>query len=219
MLKQIGEAVEKGEPIARSKGIFGAFKTEVPSDATGTIEQVSSVTGQVMVRGAAIPVQVRAYLSGKVVEVLPKEGCIIENDVMFVQGIFGIGGETEGVIHVACSSHEETLEADAITPEMKGAVVLGGARMTAAALRKAIEVGAAAVVRRLVACPTLPPCASDGRIAWNSGNCSGSADGLLQIAFIRSAITDAKSVPTFLENSTRSALSYAASSADFPRPT
>ena len=116
MLKQIGEAVEKGEPIARSKGIFGAFKTEVVSDAAGTLEQVSSVTGQVMIRGAAIPVQVRAYLSGKVVEVLPKEGCIIENDVMFVQGIFGIGGETEGVIHVACSSHEETLEADAITP-------------------------------------------------------------------------------------------------------
>jgi hypothetical protein len=92
MLKQIGDSVEQGEPIARSKGIFGAFKTEVISDATGTIEQVSSVTGQVMVRGAAIPVQVRAYLSGNVVEVLPREGCVIENDVMFVQGIFGIGG-------------------------------------------------------------------------------------------------------------------------------
>jgi hypothetical protein len=146
MLKQIGESVEQGEPIARSKGIFGAFKTEVASDATGTIEQVSSVTGQVMVRGAAIPVQVRAYLSGKVVEVLPREGCIIENDVMFVQGIFGIGGETEGIIRVACSSHDQILEADLITSEMKGAVILGGARMTAAALRKAIEVEAAAVV-------------------------------------------------------------------------
>ncbi|NCF39933.1 MAG: hypothetical protein GWP75_07435 [Planctomycetia bacterium] len=146
MLKEIGEPVKAGEPIARSKGIFGAFKTEVTSDADGTLEQVSSVTGQVMIRGAAIPVQVRAYLSGTVVEVLPKEGCIIENDVMFVQGIFGIGGETEGVIQVACSDHGETLDADAITADMKGAVILGGARMTAAALRKAIEVGAAAVV-------------------------------------------------------------------------
>ncbi|MHC4794486.1 MAG: biotin/lipoyl attachment domain-containing protein, partial [Planctomycetota bacterium] len=146
MLKEIGEPVKAGEPIARSKGIFGAFKTEVTSDADGTLEQVSSVTGQVMIRGAAIPVQVRAYLSGTVIEVLPKEGCIIENDVMFVQGIFGIGGETEGVIQVACSGHGETLDADAITADMKGAVILGGARMTAAALRKAIEVGAAAVV-------------------------------------------------------------------------
>jgi len=146
MLKQIGESVEQGAPIARSKGIFGAFKTEVVSDATGTIEQVSSVTGQLMLRGAPIPVQVRAYLAGKVVEVLPKEGCIIENEVMFVQGIFGIGGETEGVIRVACSDHEQTLEADLITSDMKGSVILGGARMTAAALRKAIEVGAAAVV-------------------------------------------------------------------------
>ncbi len=146
MLKQIGESVEQGTPIARSKGIFGAFKTEVVSDATGTIEQVSSVTGQLMLRGAPIPVQVRAYLAGKVVEVLPKEGCIIENEVMFVQGIFGIGGETEGVIRVACSDHEQTLEAELITSDMKGSVILGGARMTAAALRKAIEVGAAAVV-------------------------------------------------------------------------
>ena len=146
MLKQIGESVEQGAPIARSKGIFGAFKTEVVSDATGTIEQVSSVTGQLMLRGAPIPVQVRAYLAGKVVEVLPKEGCIIENEVMFVQGIFGIGGETEGIIRVACSDHEQTLEADLITSDMKGSVILGGARMTAAALRKAIEVGAAAVV-------------------------------------------------------------------------
>ncbi len=89
-----------------------------------------------MIRGAAIPVQVRAYLSGKVVEVLPKEGCVIEDDVMFVQGIFGIGGETEGVIQVACGGHGETLDADAITADMKGAVILGGARMTAAALRE-----------------------------------------------------------------------------------
>ena len=124
MLKQIGEPVKEGEPIARSKGIFGAFKTEVAADADGTLEQVSSVTGQVMIRGAAIPVQVRAYLSGTVVEVLPKEGCIIENDVMFVQGIFGIGGETEGVIQVACGGHEETLDADAITADMKDAVIL-----------------------------------------------------------------------------------------------
>ena len=77
---------------------------------------------------------------------LPAEGCVVENDVLMVQGIFGIGGETQGEIHVACKDHGETLVPEMITPGMKGAVILGGARMTVAALRKAIEIGAAAVV-------------------------------------------------------------------------
>lgn len=146
MLKEPGTPVEKDEPIARSKGVFGMFKTEVTADASGTIEQASSATGQVMIRGAAIPVQVRAYVTGKVVEVLTGEGCVVENDVLMIQGIFGIGGETEGEIVVACDDHGATLEASMITEDMAGAVVLGGARMTADALKRAIEVGAAAVV-------------------------------------------------------------------------
>lgn len=146
MLKAEGDTVAKGDPLARSKGIFGMFKTEVAAEADGTLEQVSSTTGQVMIRGAAIPVQVKAYLSGRVVEVLPREGCIIENDVLMVQGIFGVGGETEGEIRVACRDHEQVLSPELITEDMKGAVVLGGARMTVAAIRRAVEVGAAAVV-------------------------------------------------------------------------
>ena len=146
MITPAGSEVRKGDPIARSKGVFGMFKSEVPAEADGTIESISSTTGQLMIRGEAIPVQVKAYLSGKVVEVLPDEGCIIENEVLMVQGIFGIGGETEGEIRVACTDHEQTLTPDLITEDMKDAVILGGARMSAAALRKAIEIGAEAVV-------------------------------------------------------------------------
>ncbi|MCP4835743.1 MAG: hypothetical protein GY895_13390 [Phycisphaera sp.] len=146
MLSPEGTKVSKGDAIARSKGIFGMFKSEVPAEADGTIESISTTTGQLMIRGADIPVQVKAYMSGKVVEVLPGEGCVIENDVLMVQGIFGVGGETEGEIRVACSGHEQTLTPEQVTADMKGAVILGGARMTVAALRKAVEIGAAAVV-------------------------------------------------------------------------
>ena len=146
MTRAVGEKVSKGDVIGESKGIFGMFKSEVTSEADGTIESVSSTTGQLMIRGAAIPVQVRAYLGGIVVEVMPKEGCIVENDVLMVQGIFGIGGESAGEIRVACADHEQILTPELITPAMKDAIVLGGARMTAAAIREAIKVGAAAVV-------------------------------------------------------------------------
>jgi hypothetical protein len=78
--------------------------------------------------------------------VLPREGAIVENAVALVQGIFGIGGEAHGPIAMACGSHEEELDADDILPAMRGAVVVGGARMTAAAIARAREVGAAAIV-------------------------------------------------------------------------
>ena len=146
MLKQVGEHVGKNEKIAESKGIFGMFKSAATADAAGTIESISSSTGQVMIRGKAIPVQVKAYLSGTVSEVFLNEGCVVENEVMLVQGIFGVGGETSGILRSACESHEHDLTADLITAEMSGAVVIGGARVTVDALRRAREVGAMAVV-------------------------------------------------------------------------
>ncbi|MGI9014034.1 MAG: hypothetical protein ACR2GY_07275 [Phycisphaerales bacterium] len=146
MLKREGEHVEVGEIIARTKGMFGMFKKEHVSKHSGTIENISDTTGQVMLRGAPIPVEVAAYMPGRVLEVLPDEGCVIENDVTYIQGIFGIGGETSGPIVMAAQSERDRLEANHLTEEMKGCVVVGGARMTAAAIERAVAVGAAAVV-------------------------------------------------------------------------
>ena len=146
MLKQAGDTIKVGEPLAQTKGIFGMFKNIYKSKHEGTLEQVSHVTGQVIIRGAPLPVEVKAYLSGTVTEVIPEEGVIIENDVTFIQGIFGVGGETFGSIKLAAKSHEQELTEDLITPDMKGCIVIGGARVTHKAIKKAIEVGAAGVV-------------------------------------------------------------------------
>ncbi|MCH2137614.1 MAG: hypothetical protein MK074_00995 [Phycisphaerales bacterium] len=141
-----GDTVAVGDVIAQTKGIFGFMKTSITSKVAGTVETISPVTGQMIVRGAPLPVQVRAYISGQVVNVLPGEGCEIEANVAYVQGIFGVGGETAGSIKMACSSHDEELDAHHITEDMAGAVVVGGARMTAAAVARAREVAAAAIV-------------------------------------------------------------------------
>lgn len=146
MLKKQGEYVKVGEPLAQTKGIFGMFKNVLKSKVQGTIETVSAVTGQVIVRGEPLPVQVEAYLTGKVVEIIPKEGCIIEAEVSFIQGIFGIGGEAHGPIKLACQGHDEELSDDLITSQMKACVIVGGARVTEKAIEKAVKVGAAAIV-------------------------------------------------------------------------
>lgn len=146
MLMKEGERVKNGDALCQTKGIFGMFKNTYRARHEGTIETISPVTGQVILRGDPIPVQVDAYLAGEVVEVLEGEGVIVEADVTFVQGIFGIGGEAHGTIRMACKSHEQEMTEDLVTPDMKDCVIVGGARMTDRAIKKAREVGAAAIV-------------------------------------------------------------------------
>jgi transcription antitermination factor NusG len=146
VIKKEGERIEPGEVLARTKGMFGLFKNDFRSKVCGTIESVSSVTGQVILRGEPVPVQVRAYLSGTVVEVLPKEGVVVEAVISLIQGIFGVGGEAYGPIAVVCRDPSEPLDAKHITPDLKGKIVIGGGRMTGDAVQQAVKVGAAALV-------------------------------------------------------------------------
>jgi len=146
MLKKEGDTVQLGDVLAETKGIFGFFKTTLKSKYQGKIETISGVTGQMILRGEPIPVQVQAYLTGTVVEVLAGQGVIIENEVSMIQGIFGIGGEAFGPIKMAAKSHEQDLKPDMITPDMKGCVVVGGARIWNDAVKKAIDIGASAIV-------------------------------------------------------------------------
>jgi len=146
MLKKEGDPVKNGEAIARSSSFFGMFKSECKSKIEGTVENVSHITGQVLLRGQPMPVQVKAYLRGEVVDVHPKEGVSVACIGAFVQGIFGIGGETHGEIMMACKSHSEVLDEAKITPSCAGKVVVGGSIVTAGALKKAIAVKAAGVV-------------------------------------------------------------------------
>jgi hypothetical protein len=146
MLKNVGDSIEEGELLASYRALFGLIKRNVPSPKEGVIETISEITGQVIVRGNPIPVDVDAYIPGKVVEVLPREGAVIETNAAFIQGIFGIGGESHGRIRVAVDSPDAVLSDDLIKPEDKGLVLIGGSMVTMDALKKAVEVGVSCLV-------------------------------------------------------------------------
>ncbi len=146
MLMKDGEPVKKGEPIATATSFFGLFKTHCFSPCDGTVESVSTVTGQVIIREPPIPVEVEAYIDGTVVEVIPKEGVIVETAGAFVQGIFGIGGEVHGKIHMAVSSPDEELAEKHLEGDVAGTVLVGGSKVSEAVMRKAAEKGVRAVV-------------------------------------------------------------------------
>jgi len=135
MLKKQGDAIKEGEVIARTKSFFGLFKSECAAKITGTIESISHITGQVLLRGEPIPVTVKAYIDGEVVEIFEREGVAVATWCSFIQGIFGIGGETYGEIKVVVPDNSTILTDQEIGPECKGKVVVGGSMVTAEAIK------------------------------------------------------------------------------------
>ncbi len=146
MVKAIGDRVEKGEVISRYVTFFGLVKRFVNSPISGTIESASPLSGRITVRELPTQIEIKAYIPGRIVEVIPREGVVIETDATFMQGIFGIGGERHGRLAVVASSPDEALTAENITAEHKGKIVVGGSFVTLEAMKGAVESGVNGIV-------------------------------------------------------------------------
>lgn len=146
MLKKAGDRIAAGEAIAETRPFIKWFKTIVESPVDGTVESVSRVTGQVILRGPARPVEVVAYVDGTVVDVMPGEGVRVESRGAFVQGIFGVGGECWGALEVLADSPEARLDPGQIDDRCGGKIIVGGAVLTQAVIERAQTCGAVAVI-------------------------------------------------------------------------
>lgn len=141
-----GDPIAKEQVIAETKGMFGFFKQKVISDYTGTVESVSEVTGNLLVREPSIPIDVNGYVKGVIADLIPDEGAIVETRCAMVQGIFGIGGERTGTVRIAVKDAGEVLDASHILPTDAGKILVGGSGVTFDALVKATEVGAKGII-------------------------------------------------------------------------
>ena len=146
MLKKEGERVKKDEIIASYKALFGLIRRVCQSPADGTIELVSNVTGQVVVRETSSSIALKAFIPGVVLEILPEQGAVIECQAAYLQGIFGIGGEIYGDLRMAAASPEDILNKETIGPECEGKILVGGSLVTAEALRQAVKVGVRGII-------------------------------------------------------------------------
>lgn len=146
MLKPIGETITKDEIIATTKGLFGLFKSQARAPIDGIIESVSDVTGQVILREPPIPVEVKAYTDGRVTEITPNEGVTVETYGTYIQGIFGVGGETVGNLKVVVDSPDSPLAADQILPEYRDHILVGGSLVTTDTIQKATEHGVRGII-------------------------------------------------------------------------
>ena len=143
---KIGEEVIKGDVIAQNSGLFGLFKSEVKSPMDGTIESISDVTGQIAIRDKPIPVEVDAYVSGKVDEVIPEEGVIIQSDAAFIQGIFGIGGESRGDLFLLSSDRNQEISVEQLNESHSGKILIGGSFLSLEAYKKALQLKVSGII-------------------------------------------------------------------------
>lgn len=146
MVKQLGDRVEAGDILAETKSFFGLFHSYVKAPVLGTIESISEITGQVLLRGNPTPVELEAYVDGVVTEVAADEAVTVETRGALLQGIFGLGGETYGELKMLCSRPDEPLDPESIGESCRDKVIVGGSHASLNALRAAMAVGARAVV-------------------------------------------------------------------------
>ncbi|HEU4683326.1 MAG TPA: hypothetical protein VFS39_02330 [Nitrospira sp.] len=146
LVKKEGDPVQRDEVLAENKPLIKWFKTEIRSPISGTIESISMVTGQVLLREPPRLIELLAYVDGTIVEILPQQGVVVETVCSLVQGIFGIGGESFGDIAVAVKAPDAPLTPGSLTPAMKGKVVVGGSFLPAEAMARAKEIGVAGLV-------------------------------------------------------------------------
>jgi hypothetical protein len=148
MLKKTGDSFKAGEVIAQNRPLLGLrlFQSRVVAEFDGTVDNVSQVTGQVILRHPPRRVQIQAYIDGEVAEVRPQEGAVVETTGSFIQGIFGIGQETFGDLAVAVDGPNDMLDAEHVKAEYINKIVVGGRLFTARAFERAKQVGVKGVI-------------------------------------------------------------------------
>jgi len=146
MLKKEGDSVVKDEPIAETSPFIKMFKSICLSPITGVIESISDITGQVLLREPPKPVQITAYVDGKVVETIENEGVVIETNATFIQGIFGIGGETTGELQIVVNSPDDIVKPEDVKEVHRGKIIAGGSIIYSDAIKKALDTGVKGIV-------------------------------------------------------------------------
>jgi len=132
MLKEPGATVEANQVIALRGGL-PSRKVKAPTK--GAIVAIGN--GRVLLEVEPELIEVRAYLTGVVTQVTPGQGVVIETPGAIVQGVWGCGGETFGVLRVVAEKREESLRGKHIDVACHGAIVVGGGTIEASALEQA----------------------------------------------------------------------------------
>lgn len=131
MQVKVGDEIRRGQVIAKKRNRL------VKSPIAGVL--ASSGEGRALVEMPPTPFEMRAYISGVVTNVLQKQGVVIETTGSVIQGMWGTGGESFGVLKRLVKGPDKSIRARDIDPSCHGTIVIGGSEISEAVLERAQE--------------------------------------------------------------------------------
>jgi hypothetical protein len=129
---EVGSRIEEGEELARS-----GWRT-CSAPVTGQVSAVDTTTGYVTITPEPETFDLHAALRGIAMEIQPYRGVTIETPATQIYGVFGLGIERSGVLRLLVTDATEIITAEYVNVRSAYSVIIGGAGITAEALRRAV---------------------------------------------------------------------------------
>lgn len=137
----LGDTVHQGTVIGKRGGIFGR---SVRSPIDGMV--VARGGGRVLIEAQPSPFELHAYIPGTVLDVADNKTVIIEMSGGLIQGTWGWGGESVGVLKIMTSRPHSPLRPDSVDPSCHGAILIGGVTADREVLVRAEDIEARGIV-------------------------------------------------------------------------
>ena len=121
LLRQSGEELVKGDVIA---GPVGMFKRVIRAPQSGLVKIAGE--GKVLYELESPDFELQAGMEGTVTNIIPERGAIIETRGALVQGIWGNGKITYGIIQSVSSDLLQELVPEQLNIGYRGAIITAG---------------------------------------------------------------------------------------------
>jgi len=136
-----GDEVQAGAVVAARRN---PFSRPVKSPMDGRV--TASGGGRILIEAPPTPFELYAHVQGTVANVIKNRGVVIETTGALVQGAWGVGGESFGVLKCLVKGPNRTLRARDIDPSCNGAVIIGGIGLDEEVIERAQELQVRGIV-------------------------------------------------------------------------
>lgn len=142
--KQPGDTVAPGDTLAAQPRLKGLFPRVLRSPVSGQV--VAITDSQIVLETESDEAAVRAHIRGRVISVMPERGVAIETAASLIQGAWGVGEVSHGVLRAAVEEPDAILTEGGVDVSCLGAIVVGGAGVTEEALDQAEKMQARGLI-------------------------------------------------------------------------
>lgn len=168
LAKQPGATLAQGETLAKHR--VGLRVKKLKSPAAGTFVAFDQRTGAATIVPGERKQLLHALVAGTVSDVEATRGVTIRAFGSRLQGAFGFGEESFGVLRVLSADRQQPLTAEQIDSRAARSIVVAGGTVNAESLRRAVDAGVKGIIAGSIEEPELLAFLNlERRSAWRVG--------------------------------------------------